>query len=172
MHTFLKKLSTILATVIALIALFVLGSHIPIEGNYSFRIVLSGSMEPAIKTGSVIATIPRAEYGVGDMVSFSGAVESDAPTTHRIVSVEEGGGETLFVTKGDANDNEDLQRVEEGEVLGKVFLTVPYVGYALHALDTPNGRALLVATIVVLVALMMIPKGTFKVSKENRREET
>jgi signal peptidase I len=172
MNAFLKKLSTAIVLVIVVIALFVLGSHIPVEGNYSFRVVLSGSMEPDIPTGSVIATIPREEYGVGDVVSFSGRSVNETPTTHRIVNVDESGGKRFFVTKGDANDNEDLLRVGEGEVLGEVFLVVPYVGYVLHELSTANGRAFLVATIIVLVALALIPKGTFEKSKKDSRDET
>jgi signal peptidase I len=171
MHTFLKKLSTFLVLVIAGIALFVLGSHLPTERTYTLRVVLSGSMEPAIKTGSVIATIPREEYGIGDVVSFSGRDENDTPTTHRIVSIEGDEGEELFVTKGDANDDEDLLRVSEERVLGEVFLTVPYVGYALQALASANGRALLVTMIVVFITLMIIPKGTFRTKKKETNEE-
>lgn len=163
MRTF-KTLTRIATVVIGAIVLFVLISLIPIRGNYTFRVVLSGSMEPAIETGSVIATIPRAEYDVGEIVTFGG---SGIPTTHRIVGIEEGAdGARLFVTKGDANDDEDFRRVSEGEVLGKVFLTVPKVGYVLSMLESPTGKALLATALVLLIALSFVPKGTFRQAKK------
>lgn len=154
----------VVAIVIGASALFVLISLLPIRGNYTFRVVLSGSMEPAIETGSVIATIPRAEYRVGEIVTFGG---SGIPTTHRIVGTEEGeNGEQLFVTKGDANEEEDFRRVSGSEVLGKVFLTVPKAGHALSMLESPTGKALLITALVLLVALSFVPKGTFRQTKK------
>jgi len=37
-----------------------------IPGNFKSLVVLSGSMEPSIKTGSVVAIKSQAEYAVGD----------------------------------------------------------------------------------------------------------
>src|SRR5690606_13778233 len=104
-------------------------------------------------TGSVIATIPRAEYAVGDIVTFVGTSVNTTPTTHRIVGIESEAGETLFITKGDANEEEDYRRVGEDEILGKVFLSIPYAGYGVRALDSANGKAVLVTAIILLIAL-------------------
>lgn len=150
-----------MTALVALVALFVLGSLVPIEGNYSFRIVESGSMEPAIKTGSVIAIIPRASYEAGDVVTFSGTEVNPQPTTHRIVDVK---GER-FVTKGDANEDVDYRKIAEHEIIGKVFLDVPYAGYAAEYFGTPNGRGALAAIVGALIIAMCIPWR--KLQKEN-----
>lgn len=148
--------------------MFVLGSLLPIEGNYEFRIVESGSMEPAIKTGSVVALIPQEEYKVGDIVMFTGTNLNPTPTTHRIVGRETDDNTKRFVTQGDSNEEPDYRRITEDEITGKVFLSVPYVGYAARYFGTPNGMATLVATIVIMLILIFLPwhKILFKETNE------
>lgn len=153
MKQFLHIATTTLVILVGCAALFVLGSLAPVEDNYSFRIVESGSMAPAIKTGSVIAVIPRSEYQVGEVVLFVGTDINPQPTTHRIVRTENG----MFVTKGDANENEDYRRITEGEILGKVFLDVPYAGYAARFFGTPTGKATLAVSAIILLACTFVP---------------
>lgn len=153
MQRFFKATITTVTVLVGLAALFVLGSLIPIEGNYSFRIVESGSMEPAIKTGSVIATIPRDSYAVGDVVTFEGTSINPMPTTHRIVAVEG----TEFVTKGDANEEADYRRISESEVIGKVFLDVPYAGHIATFFGTADGKAALAVLALIFVICICIP---------------
>ena len=64
------------------------------------------------------------EYKIGDIVTY--IQEGDKiPTTHRIVDFKDGGG---FVTRGDANNAEDLHTVYEDEILGEVVLTLHTLG--------------------------------------------
>ena len=44
------------------VLIFVLIPLLPIENNYSLKMVLSGSMSPAIKTGSIVAVKPALSY--------------------------------------------------------------------------------------------------------------
>lgn len=155
MKRFFSIISSVAAALIGACALFVLGSIVPFEGNYSFRIVESGSMEPTIRTGSIVAVIPRDTYGIGDIVLFDGTSVNPKPTTHRIVGTTDG----QFVTKGDANEDVDYRRITENEILGKVFLDVPYVGYAATYFGTPAGRAVLVAVAIVTIAVAFLPWG-------------
>jgi len=122
-------------------------------------IVQSGSMEPSIKTGSLVFSIPQKNYRVGEVVTFSPTGGSKNLITHRIVSVAEGcqpGGascpEGEFVTKGDANEDADTQTVKSDSVIGKTFLTIPYLGYIASFAKNPKGFIILVivpATIVI-----------------------
>jgi signal peptidase I len=177
MNTFFIKLSTLLAVVVGLIALFVLGSILPTERTYTLRVVQSGSMEPAIPTGSVVATIPRSEYRVGDAVTFTGIRAQEASVTHRIIGIEENQGQTLFVTKGDTNDHEDLRRVTEEEIMGSVFLVVPYVGYLSAFAQTRAGIILLIfAPLIIVVFSEMLSLirhvGESKQVKHKKYEKT
>lgn len=171
MHWFLGKLSLVVTLLIGGIAIFILWSFVPIEGNYTFRIVQSGSMEPEIQTGAVIATIPRTEYGVNDVVTFRGTDLNPTPTTHRIVGIEKGEGGPFFVTKGDANEDQDHRRISKEEVLGKVFLNVPFVGYVSSFFGTPNGKAALVTLVVVSLIGMFAPWKSILATKKKEEHE-
>lgn len=167
MHWFLGKLSLVVTLLIGGIAIFILWSFVPIEGNYTFRIVQSGSMEPTIQTGSLVATIPRSEYEVEDVVTFKGSDINPMPTTHRIVAVEDQQDAMVFVTKGDANKEEDYRRITEDDILGKVFLSVPYVGYISSFFGTPTGKATLASIVATALMLMFMPWNSVLGVKRN-----
>lgn len=98
--------------------LLVVFSFIDIPGNYKIFTVQSGSMEPAIHTGSLIFVKPLADYSVGDIVTK----KTDDPkmtVTHRIVSKEEVDGQVAFETKGDANDSSDGEKFGKDMIIGK-----------------------------------------------------
>ena len=66
--------------------------------------VLSGSMDPYMKTGDFILVREQADYAVGDVVLFH---DGGSLVTHRITRRTAAG----FVTKGDANNAEDVSPV-------------------------------------------------------------
>lgn len=111
--------------------------------GYQFKTVLSGSMEPEIKTGSVVAiknTDTPTSFNKGDVITFQ--TEDDLLITHRIVEVEQGG--QSYVTKGDANDVPDEKSVLAENIIGYYTdFTIPYLGYILHFTNTSEGAALL-----------------------------
>ena len=70
--------------------------------------VVSGSMEPAIPTGSIVyveETEPS-QAEEGDVIAFYSATGSGAVITHRVVQNRVVSGE--LITKGDANEKEDV----------------------------------------------------------------
>ena len=71
--------------------------------------VLSGSMEPAIKTGDliVVKAIPDSNIEEGDIITFK--TNPDTFVTHRVVEVFDQDGNISFKTKGDANNVEDKE---------------------------------------------------------------
>jgi signal peptidase len=93
--------------------------------------VLSGSMEPAIPTGSVLVARPvlSDEISVGDIITFSGSGR-DRFISHRVMKIEQADG-IIFTTKGDANNAEDPFPVPAGNVEGKVILHIPFIGFIL-----------------------------------------
>lgn len=141
---------------IAVAGLF-LATMLPIPGSIEIKIVKSGSMEPAIPTGSIVFIMPAATYAVGDVVTFGRDTAREIPTTHRIVEVQ-GGGAT-FLTKGDANEEADPRVIAKSEVIGKVWLHVPYVGYILDFARKPLGFTLMIgipAALIILDELLRI----------------
>lgn len=156
------------------IAGLLLGSMLPIPGNIEVKIVKSGSMEPTIPTGSLIVVKPAASYAVGDIVTFGPDTKADIPTTHRIVEVQEESGQRLFITKGDANEEQDPQPVRGSEIIGAVKFSAPYVGYVIAFAREPLGFALLVvvpAALVILEEVIVIYKEARKMWRRRRDDE-
>lgn len=148
---FLKWLYYALATVLILFALLLIVSVFPIPGNIKTLVVLSGSMEPAIHTGSVVIVKPSAGYAVGDIVTFGNISKTSIPTTHRIAEISMQAGQPVYITKGDANNSNDQKSITNKDIAGKVYFSVPYAGYALSAARKPEGFVLLVILPVAIV---------------------
>lgn len=107
--------------------------------GYQLKMVLSGSMEPEIQTGSVIAIKPSSDethYKKGDVITFE--AEDGKLITHRIVQIK-GDGEQ-YITKGDNNNGPDVDPVLSQNIVGKYTgFAVPYVGYVIHFANSKQG---------------------------------
>ena len=158
----IQTLFTVL--IFAVVALIVI-SILPIPGNYKLLIVQSGSMEPAIKTGSVVVVKPAENYKAGDVITFNDRGK-DKTTTHRILDLEVITGQTQYITKGDANNAEDSSRVSESKIIGKVLTSVPYAGYILAAAKEPIGFILLVIVPCAIIILEELGKVWKEVKKK------
>ena len=112
-----------------LLCLFLIGNILLCVTGIRPYAVISGSMEPAIATGSVSwvwffrGTDHLQEK---DILAFE---RSDGEIVlHRIVKITEEG----IVTKGDANDTVDPAMVKEQQIRGKVLFSIPYIGKLFH----------------------------------------
>ncbi|MFR5328830.1 MAG: signal peptidase I, partial [[Clostridium] innocuum] len=92
-------------------------------GHFRIYCILSGSMEPTISTGSLILVDTDAELHTEDIVTFQ---KQDSIITHRIVRQID---DQRTVTKGDANDSDDPTPLYKTQIIGKVILVIPYIGY-------------------------------------------
>ncbi|SDM69561.1 signal peptidase I SipW [Sediminibacillus halophilus] len=113
--------------------------------GYQLKTVLSGSMEPGIKTGSIIAVKPGGDmtrFEKGDVITFQ--TEEELLITHRIVDVTSSGDNVLYETKGDNNDAADREPVLSQNVIGEYTgFTIPFVGYFISFAQSKEGSALL-----------------------------
>lgn len=131
---------------------------IPTIRDHKVLSVISGSMEPAIHTGDVIIIRPVArmeEIAEGDIITFRTKAEHDMLITHRVVGIiSVNKVPKAFVTKGDANDSEDLSTVSFEQVVGRYAFRVPYFGYISSFIRKPLGVVLVVIVPgLVLIAL-------------------
>lgn len=115
-------------------------SREPDGQSLSLLTVTSGSMVPAFHAGDAIV-VRRADEKTrralrpGAVITFR-ADGTGKLVTHRIVSVVgHPDGRVEYVTKGDANRDNDLVPVEGNEVVGTFGFLVPYGGYAVRALQ-------------------------------------
>lgn len=121
--------------------------------GYQFKTVLSGSMEPDIKTGSIIAVKPGGDmtrFKENDVITFK--EEDEKLITHRIIEVTESSENTLYRTKGDNNNAPDLNPVLSDNVVAHYTgFTVPYVGYFISFAQSQNGAFLLLIPGILLL---------------------
>ena len=155
---------------IATIALLLLATLFPVPGNFQAKIVESGSMGPAIKTGAVVIIRPEATYDVGDVITFGKDTKTQVPTTHRIVEINGTGPLRTFTTKGDANDAPDPTVTRLSDIHGKVVLSLPYLGYILAFARKPLGFLLLVGVPALAIIIDEIGKIIKEVKEIKRRK--
>ena len=98
---------------------FILGSRFPSFMGYSAFLVETGSMSGEIEQGELIIIKRTKDYRPDDVITYIKDGD-EIPTTHRIITIGEGGG---FITRGDANSGDDSLEVFEDEILGEVGLT-------------------------------------------------
>lgn len=121
--------------------------------------VLSGSMEPAYPVGSLIYVKETdvTQLSEGDVITFKLTEKTTA--THRITEVISEGGnqaELRFRTKGDANEEEDKNLVDSGDVIGEPVFTVPYLGYLATYMQTPPGMYVAIAVSASIILLVIL----------------
>jgi len=138
----ISKITLQLIIVIALpmVVFTVITSKFDFLGHIRSYTVVTGSMEPTIKVGSIVFARPQGKYQKGDIITFH---RGDISVTHRIFSVDTKTGER-YQTKGDANNAADPQLVNSSQVIGKVDVTVPYIGYFASFLKTLPGFSLFI----------------------------
>lgn len=100
-----------------------------ITGAMGIQIISIGSnsMSPSINKGdAVILKLKNNDFKKNDVISFDYRGRN---TVHRIVSIENINGETIYHTKGDANNSSDNIEVKKDMIKGKVLFRIPYIGY-------------------------------------------
>lgn len=118
--------------------------------------VISGSMEPAIPVGSLVYVegIAPEDVQENDVIAFYGGRDSNAIITHRVVENRIIMGE--FITKGDANQTNDMNPVQYDNLLGRVEWSVPEVGVIAQILTGTEGKIAAGSLIGLAVILHVI----------------
>jgi len=151
LHLGLKTTNILLTIAVLIILPVVVFTLISSKTNIIYGIqsfvVLTGSMEPNLLTGSVIYTKPVQNYSKGDVIAFN---QADRTITHRITEVK---GANTYITKGDANNTQDSDPVSSASIIGKEVFTIPYLGSFILFLSTLWGFILfIVVPIAIFIA--------------------
>ena len=108
------------------------------------NVVVSGSMEPVFYRGDIVA-VQKADFlgihefnpddvQVGDIVVYD-AQWFDQPVIHRIINITEINGTTMYVIKGDNNDQADPYYVTSDQIQERVLtwgdtpVVIPFIGH-------------------------------------------
>ncbi|MEK4234505.1 MULTISPECIES: signal peptidase I SipW [Paenibacillus] len=142
--------------------------------GYQIKSVLSGSMEPGIQTGSIVALKPGGDmnrFKKGDVITFRN--EENLLITHRVVeaTMNNATGEAMYRTKGDNNDAPDMNPTSSTNVVAEYTgVTVPYVGYAMNFAVSKAGSVVLMIVpglMLLLYALYSSWKAVAALEKKN-----
>ncbi|WP_167041688.1 signal peptidase I [Salinibacterium sp. ZJ454] len=111
--------------------------------------VLTSSMEPTLPPGTLIVVRPveTGDIRIGDAITYQ--IESGKPAvvTHRVISISSSSdGSKTFTTQGDNNGAPDAEPVVSEQVRGKVWYSVPWIGYVNQAVNGEN-RSWIIPTI-------------------------
>ncbi|WP_010531349.1 signal peptidase I SipW [Lentibacillus jeotgali] len=161
--------------IILLISLAALVISIKLAGGepevfgYQLKSVLSGSMEPGIQTGSLIAVKSvdegeKSNFQEGDVITF--VSEEDNLITHRITEVAETDSGVVYTTKGDNNNAPDSSPVLAEDVVGLYTgFTIPYAGYVANFAQSPNGSILF----MIIPGILLIGYASFTIWRTLRK---
>ncbi|WP_027503339.1 signal peptidase I [Rhodococcus sp. UNC363MFTsu5.1] len=135
---------------LVLVAILALTIVIPrLTGSTPYT-VLTGSMVPTYPPGTLIVVKPQdpAALTAGDAITFQKESGNPEVVTHRIIMVRQNSqGEITYVTQGDANPSPDTNPVVPEQVRGKVWYSVPYMGY-VNSVITGQQRAMMITIVV------------------------
>ena len=157
-----KKVWNIITSVIVTLALFLAIAFVGVRlvGLRVFT-VLSGSMEPAYHTGSLIYVkkVNYTELQFGDVITFM--LDEDTIATHRIVEVvpdETDSSVLWFRTKGDANEAMDGGLVYYKNVIGTPVFSIPKLGYLANYIQHPPGMYVAISVGAILFLFVILPE--------------
>ncbi|MVX60329.1 signal peptidase I [Enterorhabdus mucosicola] len=164
----LARLCTMIGVLIlAALAIVGLGAAVVprVIGMQSYAII-SGSMEPAYPTGTLVYAEPidGTSLQPGDVAAFW---RDEDVIVHRVE--ENNAEEGELITKGDANADLDIRPVPYQHVLGRIVASVPFVGYFLMALDSTPGKLLLGWIVLIGAAFCIV--GSVVSNLARRREQ-
>jgi len=149
----LKSINYFIITVVIIFAMLMVG--VKIFGIQIYT-VLSGSMEPTYKVGSLIyvTKVDNEQLKVGDVITFK--VTEKVTATHRIAQINNEANEIKIRTKGDANDYLDENFIESKDIIGKPIFTIPYLGYVASFMQTKSGNIISIGISVLLIVVVIL----------------
>lgn len=134
----------LIVIIIAKVKMMVKGEEYFELFGYSVFSVETGSMKPVIKENDIIVVkkYKNASYKVDDIITFK--LKNDY-ITHRIVNIN---GDNL-VTRGDANNTNDIENVNIKNVIGKVIKISSKAGIWHKVFTTPLIIVMIFVTLIM-----------------------
>lgn len=150
-----------------------------ISVSFVFFNIFSGARGYAVLTDSMSPTLNRGDVVFVKQTDFNSLNEGDIVTvqfadgsgffTHKIVSIDYVAG--AIRTKGDANESEDPQPSMSEQIVGKMWYSIPLLGYLSIALNEMDLVKLSVISSVVLIVLISVSVLVSKFRKRGGKNE-
>ena len=140
---------------------FIRKSTVPTFLGYASLTVATGSMSGTIEKGDFIIVKKTNDYKIGDIITYAHPGEK-IPTTHRIIQITPEGD---YVTKGDANNAQDVRTVTKKEIVGEVVAVWHYFGIFVGWLLNGGGFIYILA-VLIIIALAVYLLKKFQATKK------
>ena len=147
---------------IILMFLFLMFLVLPGVVGFHAYAVTSGSMNPTLPVGALIWIREKKDIQEGEMITFR---LNENVVTHRVMEVLDKG--KAYITKGDANESNDMSAVSKEQVLGCVHFIIPNLGFAAMMLGMPAGK---LAAIALFLWLMWLESLAESIQVIRRKE--
>lgn len=128
----------------------------PMLFGYTGYSIVSKSMEPNYSMGSIVygKRHPFEKLKEGDVICFYPMENDKSVVTHSISQIDY--QNKKVVTKGLANNYEDINPVSEKQIIGRVEEKLPYLGYINLFLQTKAGTIVIIFIPVLLLFLILL----------------
>ena len=156
-NKFWNYFTSLMIVIVVMLAIALVGVRVIGLKPY---MVLSGSMEPTYRVGSLIY-VKETDYRKlqkNDPITYM--LNENTIVTHRIVEVVQDPDEPetiRFRTKGDANNAADGSLVHYKNVIGKPVFSIPWLGYLSNYIQNPPGTYIAIAAGALLMLLVFLP---------------
>jgi len=153
----IKTLS--IAGFLILVLIMVASFTVYILPKFGWRVdnLCSDSMNPELNVGDLVVThtVEAETVEVGDIIVFYSNDAHENLVSHRVINIERNPS-LSFITKGDAYDTSDPFVIPTRNLVGKVYLNVPLLGYLVAFIKTTPGFlvTLIVPGLIILVVCM------------------
>jgi signal peptidase I len=196
------KTAIAIVLIVVVVLGFWFGLRFGLNTDYPMLAVASGSMclvQPnqcdgwshpfarTLHTGDLIivqgvsaSDIHTGPYPVGDILVFHESPGSDELIVHRAIGNTTIDGTLYFITQGDANNapgppnNPGLPAgaVPINDVVGKVVLRIPWIGWLALFMRDQSGVYLIIALIIIIIAVEVIISITGSKEPQTKKEKT
>lgn len=166
--------TTGLSLLVVVVAILIVGVPAAVGGMP--LTVLSGSMRPIYEPGDLIVVKPAEphEIGIGDVITYQLRSGEPELVTHRVIERSSStSGETIFITKGDANPSADEDPVRGVQVHGTVWYRIPLLGWINNWFSGQARQIVIpvVAGLLLLYAFWSVISGVREHRKKKFRGE-
>lgn len=137
--------------------------------GYKAYIITTNSMKPLLTEGDIIIVkqVEEKELKQGDVITF---YQSGEVITHRITNIEEGQIKK-YITKGDNNNVEDIEKVQYSDIEGKYIVDIPNIGMIFKFLENRIVFLIIILTILILEFYKISINEKKEIRKEKKRIE-
>lgn len=120
--------------------------------------VVSGSMEPAVRAGSLVMVEPadpHVYFANPSILAYDDPARPGSLVTHRVVSTaSDEAGAVFYTTKGDANGVADSTPVPHDSLVGVARMIIPFLG--LPAMWLASGQLVMLGAFAALTLLALV----------------